>query len=207
MRAAGAAHLQRRAGGAHDGSCRPRRGAGRAWRPALARAASSKPAATTTSRKRLARASASAPSTRPRTATTPPKALTGSPARARSQAVSRSAASAAPQGLPCLTMTTAAAPQVARQGRRGGRIEQVVVRERLARQERGAGGEGPGRGVRAGQRVERRGLVGVLAVAQRAALRRSARSSRSGKRSSGAQRRDQRRRRWRRRRPPSAGRP
>ncbi len=52
--------------------------------------------------------SASARSTTPLTATTPPKALTGSPARAPSQAVARSAASAAPQGLPCLTMTMAA---------------------------------------------------------------------------------------------------
>ena len=58
------------------------------------------------------------------------------------------------------------APQVARQRRGGGGVEQVVVRERLAGQERGTRGEGAGGGVGAGRRVESRSLVGVFAVAQ-----------------------------------------
>ena len=68
-------------------------------------------------------------------------------ARARSQAVSRSSASAAPQGLPCLTMTTAWPSQVTRHGGHGSGVEQVVVRERLALQERHPGRERPARGI------------------------------------------------------------
>ena len=69
-------------------------------------------------------------------ATTPPKALTGSPARAAAQASRRVGRSAAPHGLVCLTMTHAG-PRSARPRRRGGRrVEHVVVGQRLALERR-----------------------------------------------------------------------
>ena len=83
-----------------------RRRAGWASQPRTSSASSSKPGATTTSRKIDVSARATSRGRPvPVNATTPPNAATGSPASAASQASRSVARSAAPHGLVCLTMT------------------------------------------------------------------------------------------------------
>ena len=133
------------------------------------RAPSSNAGATTTSRKIETSRSASARSTVPVTATTPPNAETGSPASAASQASSRVARSAAPQGFVCLTMTTAG-PRIRRPSDAAADASRTLLYESALPWSGGSPlGErslgGPRLAVRAA--VARGGLVGVLAVAER----------------------------------------
>ena len=79
-----------------------------------------------------------------------------------------SARSAAPHGFVCLTITHGRAAQRPADRRRGRRVEDVVVGQRLALERRRAPvANGPSSARRAGPAVARRGLVRVLAVAQR----------------------------------------
>ena len=126
-----------------------------------------KAGATTISRKIEVSASAIARSTSRVSATTPPKALTGSASSAASQASSRVARSAAPHGLVCLTMTTPGPAQRPTERRRRRRVEDVVVRQRLALERRALDPEQAVVERRAGPSIAGRRLVRVLAVAQR----------------------------------------
>ncbi len=112
-------------------------------------------------------ASATTASTSPVSATTPPNADTGSPARAACHASRSDGRSAAPHGFVCLTITQAG-PRSAAPDRCGrGGVEDVVVRQRLALERRRVGRERAVVGVAPSAPVAGSRLMRVLAVAER----------------------------------------
>ena len=120
----------------------------------------------------------------------PPNALVGSPSYAFTNASTRFAASAAPQGLPCLMTTAAGVWNSRTRPRAASRIEQVVVRQLLAVQDLGrrqrahGGGDRPRRRTRpSGAGSRRSGGANASSTTASAApasrrVRRFARSSR-----------------------------
>ena len=123
--------------------------------------------ATTISRKIEVSASATARSTSRVSATTPPKALTGSPSSAASQASSRVARSAAPHGLVCLTMTHAGAPQARPSAAAAAASSTLLYESALPWSGARSTPNGPSSERRARSPVAGGRLVRVLAVAQR----------------------------------------
>ena len=100
--------------------------------PSVSSVSSSNPGATTTSKKISAMRRAVSPSTGRLRATMPPKAETGSPRKASSNAVARSPRSDSPQGIVCLTMATAGWVNPLHGVPGGVRVEEVVERQLLA---------------------------------------------------------------------------
>ena len=143
-------------------------------------ASRSKPGATTTSRKIETSRSATARSTSRVRATTPAERGDGIPGERGLPGLEQRRALGGATGVRVLDDDAGGAAELARDGGRGRRIQDVVVRERLALERRVAAREGTDLPVRAGPPVARCRLVGVLAVAERLDLLEARRSGSAG---------------------------